>query len=91
MESLFQRSDLLLQRTPADFSREVPGNPNWDWKMNAVIGARGVGKTTLLLQRLQQISKAGKNGLYVTLDDPYFTQEAAFSLVAENRCTIQPI
>lgn len=83
MEILFQRSDLLLQQAPLEFFRDVPGDPNWDWKMNAVIGARGVGKTTLLLQRLQQISKAGKIGLYVTLDDPYFTQETAFSFAEQ--------
>ncbi len=43
--------------------------------MNAIVGARGVGKTTVLLQRLRKVSAEGKAGLYVTLDDPYFTEE----------------
>ena len=51
--------------------------------MNAVIGARGVGKTTLLLQRLRQLTDDGKKGIYVTLDDPYFTEKTVFSFAEQ--------
>jgi predicted AAA+ superfamily ATPase len=83
MEALFHRSDLLLQRTPYEFHRSIPGKPNWEWRMNAVIGARGVGKTTLLLQRLRRLTDEGKKGIYVTLDDPYFTEKNIFSFAEQ--------
>jgi predicted AAA+ superfamily ATPase len=50
----------------------VPGKINWEWRMNGLIGARGTGKTTLLLQKLQQFKKDGHEVLYVRLDDLYF-------------------
>lgn len=83
MKILFQRSDLLLQRVPLEFERKVPGDPDWNWRMNAIIGARGVGKTTLLLQRLKSISDDGKKGIYVTLDDPYFTENKLFDFAEQ--------
>jgi predicted AAA+ superfamily ATPase len=48
--------------------------------MNGIIGARGTGKTTLLLQKLQQLRKAGHDVLYVRLDDLYFADHGIYEV-----------
>jgi len=58
----------------------VIGKINWDWRMNGIIGARGTGKTTLLLQKLKQYSKEGHEVLYVRLDDLYFADHRIYVL-----------
>ena len=45
----------------------------WDWRLLGLRGARGVGKTTLLLQRLKQTDPTGDHSIYLSLDDLYFT------------------
>lgn len=42
---------------------------HWEWRLIGIKGSRGVGKTTLLLQKLRQTDK----GIYLTLDDLHFT------------------
>jgi predicted AAA+ superfamily ATPase len=43
----------------------------WDWRCIGIRGARGVGKTTLLLQRLKTLDPQIKS-VYLTLDDIHF-------------------
>jgi predicted AAA+ superfamily ATPase len=72
MDKLLEKSNKSIQSVHYSYQRDVIGNINWDWRMNGIIGARGTGKTTLLLQKLQQYKKAGHDVLYVRLDDLYF-------------------
>jgi predicted AAA+ superfamily ATPase len=72
MEKLLEKSNKNIQSVHYSYQRDVTGNINWDWRMNGIIGARGTGKTTLLLQKLQQFKKAGHEVLYLRLDDLYF-------------------
>jgi len=72
MEKLLEKSNKSIQSVHYVYQREVIGNINWEWRMNGIIGARGTGKTTLLLQKLQQLKKDGHEVLYVRLDDLYF-------------------
>ncbi len=74
MRDLFHKSDRLLALVPMKLQRKIPGNIDWKWRLNAVVGARGTGKTTLLLQRARALKKDNENVLYVTLDDLYFTE-----------------
>jgi len=48
--------------------------------MNCIYGARGTGKTTLLLQKSAQFQHAGHEVLYVLLDDLYFADHGIFDL-----------
>lgn len=68
--SKYKRS---IERTDIGFIRGYITKINWNSRLIAVCGARGVGKTTLLLQYIKQnyaedLSKA----LYVSLDNMYF-------------------
>jgi predicted AAA+ superfamily ATPase len=42
-------------------------------KMIAIFGARGVGKTTLLFQYLRALEEQGHNALYISLDYPFLS------------------
>src|SRR4030042_536584 len=80
MEKLFEKSNKIIQSINYPHQREVIGNINWDWRMNGIIGARGTGKTTLLLQKLQHFQKEGHEVMYVRLDDLYFTDHSIYEL-----------
>jgi len=50
MEELLTQSRQLVQSTPVDFTRFLMTKIEWNTRLTGVIGARGTGKTTLLLQ-----------------------------------------
>ena len=80
MEKLIEKSIKSIQSVHYPYQREVIGKINWDWRMNGLIGARGTGKSTLLLQRLQQLSAEGHEVLYIRLDDLYFADHRLVDL-----------
>lgn len=61
-----------LKRTPLDFVRYKYSEVNWESRLVGIVGPRGVGKSTMLLQHIKQ-STAGKR-LYVSADNLYFTK-----------------
>ena len=50
-------------------------------KMIAIFGARGVGKTTLLFQRLFELEDDSKNALYISLDYPFLAGEDLIEII----------
>ena len=46
--------DNLLKQVPRDFKRFLYGKINWKNRLIGLIGGRGTGKTTLLLQYLAE-------------------------------------
>jgi uncharacterized protein len=80
MEKIVEKSNVSIHSVHFTYQREVIGNINWNWRMNGIIGARGTGKTTLLLQKLQQLIKEGHEVLYVRLDDLYFADHRIYDL-----------
>lgn len=80
MEKLLEKSNKSIQSIHYPYQRDVIGKINWDWRMNGIIGARGTGKTTLLLQKLQHFRKEGHEVLYVRLDDLYFVDHRIYDL-----------
>lgn len=47
---------------------------DWENHLNALLGTRGVGKTTLLIQRLQELKLPPSKAMYIDLGDPYFQE-----------------
>lgn len=80
MERLIEKSNKSIRSVRYPHQRDVIGKINWNWRMNGIIGARGTGKTTLLLQTLQQFQKEGHEVLYVRLDDLYFADHRIYDL-----------
>lgn len=69
---LYEYMTEQLKRTPLDFVRYKYSEVNWESRLVGIVGPRGVGKSTMLLQHIKQ-STAGKR-LYVSADNLYFTK-----------------
>ncbi|MBN1338096.1 MAG: ATP-binding protein [Bacteroidales bacterium] len=80
MEKLIEKSNRMIRSVQYPHRRDVTGNINWEWRMNGIVGSRGTGKTTLLLQKLAEYQKAGQEALYVRLDDLYFADHTVYDL-----------
>ena len=79
METLYQKFEILLQNTPTDFTRYLYEKIPWGSRMIGIIGARGVGKTTMILQHIKQ-KLHDKKTLYVSADDMYFAENSLIDL-----------
>jgi predicted AAA+ superfamily ATPase len=79
MERIITQYRALLARTDTTLLRYLHPKINWENRIVAILGARGVGKTTLLLQQIKlnyEITKA----LYVSADDFYFSTNTLYDL-----------
>lgn len=71
MDKLFEYSNRLIKETDTSFFRYMYKEINWKNRMIGLIGPRGVGKTTLVLQYIKQNLNPAET-LYVTAEDFYF-------------------
>lgn len=82
MESLFEKYRQKLHATNTTFVRGIMGEINWNSRLIGIKGARGIGKTTLLLQYIKlNLSCETENTLYVTLDNIWFSNHSLIDLV----------
>ncbi len=82
MEALFSRFQRLLSETNTDFLRYLHDKIIWTDRMIAIVGARGVGKTTMMLQRIK-LHHNISDTLYVTADDMYFADHKLLDLAEQ--------
>ncbi len=82
MRTLYQKFETLLQNTTTDFKRYLYEKVSWESRMIGIIGARGVGKTTMILQHIKE-SLDTKKALYVSADDIYFGDNKLIDLADE--------
>ena len=61
----------MLKRTPLDFIRYKYDEINWNGRLVGIVGPRGVGKSTMVLQHIKQSTEG--HHLYVSADNIYFT------------------
>ncbi|MGM9692029.1 MAG: ATP-binding protein [Alloprevotella sp.] len=81
MEKLFEKKDQLLRLTSMNIVREAMNTINWDAQLICLRGARGVGKTTLMLQYIKSHYRPMSNEvLYVSLDAVYFSTHTLIDL-----------
>lgn len=74
MERLKKFSALKLKPLPMAFKRYLFDEINWSDRLIGISGARGTGKTTLILQRLKSLDMGADEAIYVSLDDVFFTE-----------------
>jgi len=77
MENLKEKYRKLLLDTQTDFVRYMFDKINWNNRLLGLVGARGVGKTTLVLQHIKQQLNPDET-LYVVADDLYFSNHRNF-------------
>lgn len=71
MDKLFEYSNKLVREMRTSFFRYMYDEINWKSRMIGLVGPRGVGKTTLVLQYIKQNLNPAET-LYVTAEDFYF-------------------
>lgn len=84
MESLYYASNRLLSFTDLNFIRYAYSKINWNIRLIAITGARGSGKSTLMLQYIKKTyGLNSKEALYVSLDNLWFTKHTLLDLADE--------
>ena len=73
----------LLQATEAVHHRYIFNEFNINNRLTGLIGARGTGKTTLLLQFIKEKVAKPNEALYVSLDNIHFSGNPLFGFVNE--------
>ena len=81
MEKLYELFYAKLDETPIGFLRYLHDRINWKNRMIAILGERGVGKTTLILQKIKQ--DGIDHTLYFSADNVYFGQHSLFDTANE--------
>ena len=82
MEELLLNYSKLVRRVDVSFVRYMNQRINWQAQMIGLVGPRGVGKTTLLLQHIRLTNQV-ENVIYVSADWYYFSSHKLIDLAAE--------
>ena len=82
MEKLFEKFIQKLQLVSTHFTRSIIHEINWKTRLIGIKGARGIGKTTLLLQYIKlNHSNELEKTLYISLDSIWFSNNSLVDLV----------
>jgi len=71
----------LIDQTETIYLRYLHNKVDWNNRLTAIVGARGTGKTTLLLQHIK-LHLPLNYTLYVNADDFYFAENKLFDLAS---------
>jgi hypothetical protein len=83
MVELFRKSALRVGNSNNHFVRYLYQEIEWEDRLIGLKGARGTGKTTLMLQYLKNTFGKSQKGLYISLDDLYFTRNELTKLAED--------
>lgn len=79
MERLYEFFYRKLKNTPVEFFRYKYNQIKWESRAFGLVGPRGVGKSTMLLQYIKQ-NLDTKDTLYVSVDNLYFAEHKLVDL-----------
>ena len=84
MDALFRKSDRLLANTSTEIVREIANTIHWNAQLISIIGAKGVGKSTLIKQYIKQNYEPGdRRVLYCSADTVDFSTRTLVELAEE--------
>lgn len=82
IEGLYLTSNRQVARTTTAFHRYLYDQIQWNARMIGIKGARGVGKTTMMLQRIkEEFNDSPEKALYVSLDNMWFMTHSLSEVV----------
>ena len=81
MERLFTLSNKRLNNLKSNFSRYLLPEIDWSDRLIAIPGSRGAGKTTMMLQHLKENYAYSEEGIYMSLDNSYFTNNSLLDTI----------
>lgn len=83
MQNLYQMKAMLLDRVSLTHKRYLYDKINWSQKLIGILGQRGQGKTTMMLQYIKEHYTHDNTVLYISLDNPYFQTLSLFEFAQE--------
>ncbi|NCO02317.1 MAG: AAA family ATPase [Epsilonproteobacteria bacterium] len=78
LQILFEEQTKLLHKVNLDKKRYLYSKINWSLKSIGILGQRGLGKTTMMLQHIKENFTKVNSALYVSLDNPYMQSVSLF-------------
>lgn len=79
MQKLYNTYHELLGMTDTTFVRYLHNRIHWDVALNLILGCRGVGKTTMMLQHIL-LNNEEDESLYISADHPYLTSTSLMDI-----------
>ena len=78
---IFESQERHLAQIDTKLHRYLYSQINWNARLISIKGARGTGKTTMLLQRIKESFPHPEQALYASLDNLWFANHSLFDLV----------
>lgn len=82
MDRLYNTFRIKLSVTPMGYVRNFHSRINWENRLICIMGQKGVGKTTLILQHIQMHDNPDET-LYVAADNMYFAGHTLYELAGD--------
>ena len=83
LQTLFQEQVKRLRPISLDKKRYLYDRINWNSKSIGILGQRGLGKTTMMLQYIKEHYEGSDKALYISLDNPYFQSVSLYDFAIE--------
>ncbi|TCO08878.1 ATP-binding protein [Natronoflexus pectinivorans] len=83
MQAFFKTHKYLLDHLSVPIRRGLMDQVNWNSRLIGIVGARGVGKTSFLLDFVSTVYGNDKSCLYVNLNNLYFSDRTIISFADE--------
>jgi hypothetical protein len=83
LQKLYEIQKQLLKKNNYHKKRYLYYEINWNLKSIGILGQRGVGKTTIMLQYIKTHYEHSDKVLYVSLDNPFFESISLFEFAKE--------
>lgn len=82
-EEVVADSEKKLKAVDLKFKRYIFDKIDKKERLVGITGARGVGKTTLLMQKLKELNLPTSEAFYISLDDVYFMKHSLLGLASD--------
>ncbi len=83
MDTLIRIYKRRLEDIDTRIHRFLFSEIDWEQPLVGIKGQRGVGKTTMMLQRIKSLDPTGEKSFYVTLDNIWFANHSLIDLAEE--------
>lgn len=84
MQEIFANSNSLIENISLEFKRYLFSEINWNTRLIEILGSRGVGKTTMMLQKSKLLNSQKPNqAVYISLDDKLMYNNSIVDIAEE--------
>ncbi len=83
LETFKEYSSLFLAKKTPTFKRDLLKQIKFKNRIIGIIGAKGVGKTTLLLQHMKELNLSSDEMLYISVDHPLMSSTTILDIAKE--------